>query len=176
MSKMGTRSRLVIKRSIGKPIHLWMHWDGYFNGVGDWLCNQIRLLMTEYTQVQIADYLEDLGDIPDIEGDEATDSRGYQNFNTEHLIPFIEGKILYKNDECVDFQYEYILDFVDKTFTGIHVGVEERELTFQKIMDGVNISQYSSDRVNLIITMISAAFATLNETERERVIERIHEL
>lgn len=134
--KMGTRSRLQIRRPSKSTIYLWMHWDGYFDGVGVWLCEQVRRLLETYAIPEIQTMLESL----DLE-----ETTGYQCFNTDDLIPFIKGETAYKNDPCDDIMYEYILDFSKQTFVGVDVGFGSREdttleLSFDQIKSGVDFS------------------------------------
>lgn len=88
---MGTRSRLVIRRNYSgkKPIYLWMKWDGYFEGVGAWLCAELKKLLETYTMYDIRRMINGL----DLE-----DETDGQNFDSKDLIPFLEGKKTYKND------------------------------------------------------------------------------
>ena len=98
---MGTRSRLIIYRSSKRPIYLWMHWDGYFSGVGNDLCEQIKLLLEKYTLEQIHTMLDAL---------DLKKAHDYQDFKTKDLIAFIEGKTEYEYDDCDDIAYEYEFD------------------------------------------------------------------
>lgn len=125
---MGTRSRLVIHRGFKKPAMLWMHWDGSFEGVGSWLCREIKNLLQKYSVEQVETMLEAL---------ELTYTDSYQCFKTEDLIPFIEGKTAYKIDDCDDFEYEYMLKFESCTLVGTHIGRgETRVLSFDQILAG----------------------------------------
>jgi hypothetical protein len=169
---MGTRSRLVIYRSRSgkKPFYLWMHWDGYFSGVGDWLCAQIKLLLEKYSVEQIETMLEAL---------ELTDTDNYQCFKTEDLIPFIEGKTSYGNDMCDDIEYEYRLDFHRGTFIGMGHD-ETRSLHLDQIRVGALISDDEpapasilSDKTNLVFEMVAAALKTLTDAEKTSMLERL---
>jgi hypothetical protein len=100
---MGTRSRIVIRRYNNPNIHLWMHWDGYFEGQGDSICKELMKLMSKYSTISLQSRLEEM-DIQDLESNEM------QNFSGEMLSDFVEGKIEFKNDPCDDVEYEYILD------------------------------------------------------------------
>lgn len=104
---MGTRSRIILLRKTKSDVHLWMHWDGYFAGQGNELCNQLRLLLSKYSNMELDSMLEAL-DIEDL--DLSTES---QNFSAEFLSDFMEGHVSYKNDECNDIEYEYIVDFMN---------------------------------------------------------------
>jgi hypothetical protein len=125
---MGTRSRLVIRRNRAskKTIYLWMKWDGYFSGVGTWLCSELKKLLETYTIPEIRRMIDAL--------DIADDEDG-QRFNPKDLIPFLEGKTEYKNDPCDDIEYEYILDADLGTFVGEHYD-ECYMLHFDQILAG----------------------------------------
>lgn len=172
--KMGTRSRLVIHRRTKKPIMLWMRWDGYFEGVGSWLCKEIKNLLQKYSIEQIETMLEVLN-LDDVEG--------YQCFSTADLIPFIEGKTKYMNTNCDDIEYEYILNFQSRTFVGIGHG-ETCALSFDMILAGKELvgGDYEepvhavSDKANVVFEMTAAAFKTLTESEKSNVIDRLKRL
>jgi hypothetical protein len=135
---MGTRSRIILRRSAGRAdwrssphIHLWMAWDGYFSGQGDRICKQLRDLLSRYSAISLQSMLDALT-VPDLD-----DS---QNFSAEHLADFVEGLVPFKNDPCEDVEYEYTIDFSkglllanrnDKTFV----------VTFASIQDGFNVSE-----------------------------------
>ncbi len=102
--QMGTRSRIVIRRSNKSHIHLWMHWDGYLSGQGDRICSQLRLLLQNYSTISLQTKVDAL-EIADVEEDEC------QNFSAEYLEDFIENRTDYKNDPCDDIEFEYTIDF-----------------------------------------------------------------
>jgi hypothetical protein len=110
------------------------HWDGYFSGVGDWLCTQIKRLLEKYSIPEINAMLDAL---------EVEESESH-NFNTDDLIPFIEGKTVYGNDMCDDIEYEYRLDFHFGTFEGSGNG-ETRVLRLDQIRAGNQISSEDTD-------------------------------
>jgi hypothetical protein len=127
---MGTRSRILLRRSSKPHIFLWIHWDGYLEGVGRSLCKQIQSLLSKYTSQQVAEMIESL----DVEN---TD--GYQCFNVNELTDFVEGQTSYMNDECDDIQYEYSVDFSKEV---IHVKAPNGAafVWFSQIKDGFDIT------------------------------------
>jgi hypothetical protein len=164
---MGTRSRLIIYRRTGPPIYLWMHWDGYFSGVGDDLCKQIKLLLEKYTIEQIHTMLDAL-DLKKVEE--------YQDFKTEDLIAFIEGKTTYGYDDCSDIAYEYELDFTDKSLSG--KGYEddeevERTLKFEQIKYGVKLTDEVVKLKYINTHTVVTAFAMLSDDEKKEALDRI---
>lgn len=135
---MGTRSRIILRRSAGRAdwraphVHFWMAYDGYFSGQGDRICKQLRDLLSRYSAISLQAMLDAL-DVPDL-GDDS------QNFSAEFLADFLEERASYKNDLCGDVEYEYTIDFSkglllaqhnDKTFVA----------TFASIQDGFNVSE-----------------------------------
>ena len=166
---MGTRSRLVIRRSRSgkKSMNLWMKWDGYFDGVGAWLCAELKKLLQTYTIPEIRRMIDSL----DLE-----DDKDGQNFNTKDLIPFLEGKTKYKNDPCDDIEFEYVLD----ADLGIFIGEGHEEyhiLNFEQLRAGndfTNIRSYEEekDKVNMLVENVNA----LNEAEKLEFLERIKHL
>jgi hypothetical protein len=117
--------------------------DGYFEGAGNSLCEQVKLLLEKYSAEEIKTMLEAL-DLEDHTGSEV------QHFKTEDLIGFIEGKIIYKHDEDGDTDYVYDLDFRHKYMYGKDEGDNDYEcsLTFDEIKAGVNLT----DRVDMAHT------------------------
>ena len=132
---MGTSSRLVIARRNSADINFWIHWDGYFSGVGNDLCEQLKVLLEKYTVEQIIEMLEAL----------SLEEEG-QNFNTSDLIPFIEGKVSCCEDLCEEFLYLYALDFEEGTLSARanHLDIEE-ELDFEQIRKGEVFSSSDED-------------------------------
>jgi hypothetical protein len=154
---MGTRSRLLIRRPGKRTINLWMHWDGYFSGVGTALCKQLLELLTKYTLAQITDMVLAL-DVKDLDADEG------QNFDTGDLIPFIEGKKIYKDDLCEDIQFEYILDFYAQTLTG-HNRYEDGTnytLSFTEILAGQVMTDMREKDETASVVKIIAMFRLLS--------------
>ena len=130
---MGTRSRLIIRRKT-KEIRLWMHWDGYWYGVGDDLVNQVKKLLETYDTKQICEMIEGL-DI-DYEGSPET-------FNQSELVAFIEGKVTYANDMCDDVEYTYTLDANKRILFGRHECTNDvRVLSFMDIKNGKTFSEF----------------------------------
>ena len=171
--KMGTRSRLIINRRVKKPIYLWMHWDGYFDGVGLWLCNELKALMEKYSISEIKTMIYAI----DME-----DNTTCQSFKTNDLIPFIEGKTKYKNDTCDDIEYEYTLDIDLGTFAGSGHD-KTRILWLDQIRTGMDFNsdvdeshERASDKVNVIVEMVRASMKTLSESEKNIAIGKIKDL
>jgi hypothetical protein len=115
---MGTRSRIVIRRYTVPNIHLWMHWDGYFAGQGDRICEELARLLRNYSFISLQSKVEEMT-VENLPEDEC------QEFSGELLADFIEGNTIFKNDTCDDIEYEYMIDFkkglllakhFDKTF------------------------------------------------------------
>ncbi len=134
---MGTRSKLIIRRrSSSKPdIHLWMHWDGYFDGVGNDLVNQITLMLAKYSPEKIREMI--IAAHADEDG---------EPFDPDHLIEFLEGSIKYFFNDCDDIEYKYILDADYQTLVGKHCCTGDiRCLTFEDMKMGKNFDDFSYD-------------------------------
>lgn len=165
---MGTRSRLLIHRVSKPTIYLWMHWDGYFDGVGAWLCEQIKLLLAKYTIPEIQTMLDalDLG---------TYSAEDYQSFKVKDLIPFIEGKTTYKNDFCDDIMYEYELDFSKQTLIGKGPDGGERDvvraLSFDQMKAGADFHKMPES-----VTRVVEMFNSLSDAEKEEARRLIGEL
>jgi hypothetical protein len=135
LSNMGTRSRLIIRRKT-KEIRLWMHWDGYFDGVGNDLVKQVKKLLEKYTAKQICNMIETL--VIDYEGDTET-------FDQNQLADFIEGKVTYANDMCDDVEYTYTLDANRRILIGKSDGTNDvRILSFVDIKAGKMFDNFVS--------------------------------
>jgi hypothetical protein len=139
LSTMGTRSRIILRRSAGRAdwrssphVHLWMHWDGYFSGQGDRICKQLRDLLSRYSAISLQAMLDAL-DVPDL-GDEN------QNFSAEFMADFLEGRAPFKNDPCEDVEYEYTIDFSKGLLLAEHNN-KTFVVTFASIQDGFNVSE-----------------------------------
>jgi hypothetical protein len=156
------------------------HWDGYFSGVGDCLCTQIKRLLEKYSIPEINAMLDAL---------EVEESESH-NFNTDDLIPFIEGKTAYGNDMCDDIEYEYRLDFHNSTFEGSGNG-EKRVLRLDQIRAGKQISSEDTDdddtdakedetaahdKVATLVEMARAGLSTLNDCEKRIALNKIKDL
>ncbi len=127
---MGTRSRILLRRSSKPTIFLWIHYDGYLEGVGRSLCAQLRTLLSKYSSKQITDMLEQM---------DVYHSDEYQNFNVEELVAFVEGSTSYMSDECDDVEYEYIVDF-EKEVLKVKCHYGETFVWFSQIKDGFDIA------------------------------------
>jgi hypothetical protein len=132
-TKMGTRSRLVIFRKYKKEIRLWMHWDGYFDGVGNDLAEQVKTLLEKYSYEQIVEMIESINI-----DDESSD---FSTFKQTDLVLFIEGKTDYSHNNCDDVEYTYTLDIYKQMLYGRHDGTNDlRGIPFSRIRDGKNFS------------------------------------
>jgi len=141
---MGTRSKLIIRRrkassssgSASKPdIHLWMHWDGYFEGVGDTLVNQIALILAKYSPEKVCEM------IVAVDADEDGEP-----FDSDHLMEFLEGSVTCFFDDCDDIEYKYVLDADTMTLGGNHLGTgDKRTLSFEDIKMGKNFDDFCHD-------------------------------
>ena len=134
---MGTRSKLIIRRrKSSKPdIHLWMHWDGYFAGVGDTLVNQIALMLAKYSPEKVCEM------IVAVDADEDGEP-----FDSDHLMEFLEGSVTCFFDDCDDIEYKYVLDADAETLVGKHLGTGDiRRLTFEDIKMGKNFDDFCHD-------------------------------
>ena len=171
---MGTRSRLCFlrRRSGKKPVYLWMHWDGYFSGVGSWLCKEFKTLMEKYSLPEIKAMIDAL---------DLKDTDEYQCFKTTDLIPFLEGKTAYENDPCDDIEYEYTFDIDLGTFVGSGHD-ETRMLWVDQIRAGMDFDsetkekEHVSDKVNVVVEMVDAALKTLSMEEKKIAIGKIKDL
>lgn len=102
---MGTRSRILLRRSSKVPVYLWMHWDGYFGGQGNQICKQLCSLLSKYSKADLQSMLDAM------ECPELTEDDESQNFSAEELKDFIEGHTTYKSDPWDDVDYQYTIDF-----------------------------------------------------------------
>lgn len=107
---MGTRSRVILKRTTKPDIYLWMHWDGYWEGQGSNLCESLRQLLETYSVEDLQGMLEAL-EMSDLDSD-------YQCFCGKNLADFLLGKTDYKNDYGDDIEYEYTIDMKRGIITG----------------------------------------------------------
>jgi hypothetical protein len=159
---MGTRSRVIIYRKSKPAISLWMRCDGYFSGVGNKLCKQIKLLVEKYTIEQIHTMLDAL-DLEKIDEDE--------EFEPEDLVAFIEGKTAHGYDS-EDIAYEYKLDFARGFLSGKgDEGV--KTVTFAQIKSGVNLTDYETLLGHVTVTTVVSTFALLNADEKKEALDRI---
>jgi hypothetical protein len=168
---MGTRSKLLIVRKHKPDIHLWMRCDGYFNGVGDDICNQLKALLEKYPFGTILEMVNAL----DLEDEEEG-----QDFNPNTLIAFLEGAIVYHNDTCDDVEYEYTLNFDHQTFSGKGYDnfIEEkatRSLLFEQIKSGLKISDSLVPAVAEVISVgsILEMFMNLPKDKHGEAFEKI---
>lgn len=132
---MGTRSILLIRRPLKKVLALWTHYDGYFDGVGKTICDQLRLLLTKYTfeqLVALSEHWEVCCDGP--------------KWDAEHLMVSWEGLRVFSHDPCLDFQFRYTIDLRGKGWVS---GRDNRNaskdvitLSFDEIARGVDFSDY----------------------------------
>lgn len=160
---MGTRSRLIIYRASKRPIYLWMHWDGYFSGVGNDLCEQIKLLLEKYTVEQINTMLDAL-DLKKVED--------YQHFKTEDLIAFIEAKTTYGYDDTDDIEYEYKLDFTRGFLSAIsHEGI--KTFTLAHIKSGMNFTRHNTLLGHVGVNTVVSTFAMLTADEKKEALDKI---
>jgi hypothetical protein len=176
-SKMGTRSKLLIVRKHKPNIHLWMHWDGYWNGVGDDICNQLKELLEKYSMETILEMVNAL----DLEDDEDG-----QDFNPKDLIAFLEGTTDYLNDTCNDVEYEYTLNFDHQIFYGRGYDREyekkvnrvNRSVSFEQIRSGIKISDFVIPSVPEIVSVdrIVEIFINLPKDMRREAFEKICDL
>ena len=164
---MGTRSRLIIYRGIKSPIYLWMHWDGYFSGVGNDLCEQIKLLLEKYTLEQIHTMLDTL---------DLKKAHDYQDFKTKDLIAFIEGKTEYENDNCDDIAYEYKLDFNGEYLSGRGYDDEcesIRTLKFEQIKAGAKLTDKVALLGHVDVATVVSIFAMLSANEKKEAFHKL---
>lgn len=94
---MGTHSRIRIIRRNSNDILLWQHWDGYLEGVGDDLCQQIKKLLEKYSIQELLEMVENI-------------EEGETEFETTMLVDLFTNKVNVQFDECDDIEFEYILD------------------------------------------------------------------
>jgi hypothetical protein len=108
-----------------------MHWDGYFSGQGDRLCAQLRRLLQKYSTASLQAMVDNL----------PMEDAYSQNFSAEYFEDFIEGRTDYKNDECEDIEYEYIVDFSKGLLIADAVNHDQKFVVlFSSIQDGFNVS------------------------------------
>lgn len=98
---MGTRSRIIIMRPQTKTIYLWQEYDGYLDGVGDRLCDQLRILFGKYDIVELREMVEKIEEGNDI-------------FETQMLSDIFEKKKEVKFDYSDDINYEYVVDLANE--------------------------------------------------------------
>ncbi len=130
---MGTRSRILIRRTSQKPIYLWMHWDGYFSGQGDEICAQLVRLLSKYSHISLQAKVDALV-VEDLAEDDG------QNFSAEFIEDFVEDRTTYKNDPCDDVEYEYIVDFKKAILLAKHYS-NNYVVQFESIQNGFKVSE-----------------------------------
>lgn len=131
---MGTRSRLILRRKT-KEIRLWMHYDGYFDGVGNNLVDQVKKLLEKYTAKQICEMIEALH--IDYDG------KDFETFDQSKLVDFIEGTVTYANNMCDDVEYTYTLDANKRILCGKSDGTNDvRVLSFVDIKAGKTFDDF----------------------------------
>jgi hypothetical protein len=144
-----------------------MHWDGYFSGVGNDLCEQIKLLLEKYSVEQIHTMLDAL-DLKKVEE--------YQHFKTEDFIAFIEGKTTYGYDDCSDIAYEYTLDFGRGFLSG--KGYEDeseviRTLKFEQIKSGSKLTDSIALQGTIDVDTIVSMFAMLTADDKKKAFHKL---
>lgn len=122
---MGTRSRVILKRTTKPDIYLWMHWDGYWEGQGGNLCESLRQLLETYTPQDLETMLEALH-VSNLGSD-------YQCFCGTKLADFLLGNTVFKNDDCNDIEYEYVIDIRQETIRGQRFDDPVYTLTFDQL-------------------------------------------
>lgn len=133
---MFTYSRAIIYRIVDgapKNIHLWMMLDGYFTGVGNILCLQLRELLQKHSRLDLINIIENLN-ISDKTDDDN------QLFNPRKLCEFIEGSVTYKNDPREDVYYSYEIDFYNGWIIGEDGSDDIIRITFEQILEGVTFN------------------------------------
>ena len=131
--EMGTRSRILLRRTSKTPIYLWMHWDGYFSGQGDEICIQLARLLSKYSHISLQAKIDELA-IEELAEDES------QNFSAEFLEDFVEGQTSYKSDSCDDVEYEYVVDCKAGVLLAKHNG-HCYVVHFASIKNGYKVSE-----------------------------------
>jgi predicted nuclease with TOPRIM domain len=102
---MGTRSRVLIVRENKANVYLWQHWDGYLEGVGSELCNQMKKLLEKYNTILLKEMVENI-------------EEGIETFSTEMLNDIIENNVKVQYDKCDDIEYEYIIN-INEEYVGV---------------------------------------------------------
>lgn len=166
---MGTHSRVIIHRRNKAPIYLWIHCDGYFSGVGNDLCEQLKLLLDKYTIEQIETMLVAL---------DLKETEEYQNFETEDLIAFVEGKTEYLNDEdSDDIAFEYHLDFTGNYFSGEghsgDCGEVTRTLTLEQIKAGAKLTDPIALLGRIDVDTLVGLFRMLSASEKAEALAKL---
>ena len=105
---MGTRSRIVIKTESEKDTILWVQYDGYLEGVGDSLCQNMKKLLEKYTVEQLKKMAVDI---------KPKSSHFVTGFNVDNLVHMFEGTYVPFQDESDDYAYEYVIDMTKE-----HIG------------------------------------------------------
>jgi hypothetical protein len=115
-----------------------MHWDGYFDGVGNELVAQMKTLLEKYSAAQIEEMIEKL----DID----YESSSFSTFIQSDLAAFIEGREKYANNPCEDVEYTYTIDANKDILKGRHCGTHDiRELSFNDILADKNFTNLAND-------------------------------
>lgn len=125
---MGTRSRIVIKRKNKKSLKFWAHWDGFYCNLGSRLCNSLKNLLEKYSITQL------LNKINYLDG-RYKEYKEFDNTNLEDVI--LNGDMSYLNN-CIDFEYEYIIDFDNKYIIGKWNKDVMIRLSFDEILDDLD--------------------------------------
>ncbi len=124
---MGTHSRIVIKRRQSNDIFLWQHWDGYLDGVGNSLCEQIKILLEKYSIQELLQMVENINEGQDV-------------FETSMLEDVFTNKVNIQFNDCQDIQYEYIIDLENQKLLAKHGEYTVLKLNFEMIKNNINFS------------------------------------
>lgn len=94
---MGTRSRIVIHRKGKTPFCIWVHYDGYFEGVGKDMCIVLAKLLSEgKTLAELTSNVT--------EGEDEIESTSFNAIQFEEILL---GKRHPPSDESMHFSYTY---------------------------------------------------------------------
>ena len=154
---MSTSALLLIALPGPRHICLTIPKEGHFSGVGADLCRQIRALLTKYTLAQITDLLTAVKVEPlEVDKDQA--------FRVEDLIPFLEGKVVYKDEYATRVKFSYSLDVEAQMFRGWDRSDKRGtpyELTFTQILAGQVMNDMGTSDSTASVEAVVAMFCLL---------------
>ena len=154
---MSTPALLLIALPGPRHICVTIPTDGHFSGVGADLCHQIRALLTKYTLAQITDLLTAVKVEPLEVGKN-------QDFRVEDLLPFLEGKVVYKDEYATRVKFSYSLDVEAQMFRGWDRSDKRGtpyEMTFTQILAGQVMNDMGTSDATASVEAIVAMFRLL---------------
>ena len=128
---MGTRSRIIIHRKGIKSFRMWIHYDGYFDGVGKDMCIVLAKLLSEGYDLEtlVNNVVEGTDDIETI------------GFNADHVREVLLGTRHPPSDSCRDVAYTYHI--YDSYVSGSSCDMERVTISERGLRLGETFADYT---------------------------------